>query len=128
MSLHHHRGAVADENSVNWTLRQETGKRVVVTRHHRKLAALGFCAEKVHVVHGSPRRGRRWQAAPSEGRATPNPPDCGSDTLPTARSQYIRVWLGSFRPSSAACARMCVSTPVRLRIRGPKLSVKASRD
>src|SRR5882672_4557956 len=58
MSLHHHRGAVADENSVNWTLRQETGKRVVVTRHHRKLAPLGFCAQKVHVAHGSPRRGR----------------------------------------------------------------------
>src|SRR5260370_3538708 len=54
--LHHHRGAVADENSVNWTLRQETGKRVVVTRHHRKLAPLGFCAEKVHVAHGSPHR------------------------------------------------------------------------
>src|SRR6266851_4964830 len=58
MSLHHHRGAVADENSVNWTLRQETGKRVVVTRHHRKRPPLGFCAQKVHVAHGSPRRGR----------------------------------------------------------------------
>src|SRR5258708_21442143 len=58
MSLHHHRGAVADENSVNWTLRQETGKRVVVTRHHRKLAPLGFCAEKIHVAHGSPHRGK----------------------------------------------------------------------
>src|SRR5712691_811360 len=89
MSLHHHRGAVADENSVKWTLRQETGKRVVVTRHHRKLAPLGFCAEKVHVAHGSPRRGRGRQAAPSERRTTPNPPDCGRDTLPTARSQYI---------------------------------------
>src|SRR5712671_6608160 len=57
MSMHHHRGAVADENSVNWTLRQETGQRVVVTRHHRKLAPLGFCAEKVHVAHGSAHRG-----------------------------------------------------------------------
>ena len=58
MSLHHHRGAVADENSVNWTLRQETGKRVVVTRNHRKLAPLGFCAKKVHAAHSLPRRGR----------------------------------------------------------------------
>src|SRR5260370_42346343 len=58
MSLHHHRGAVADENSVNWTPRQETGKRVVVTRNHRKLAPLGFCSEKIHVAHGLPHRGR----------------------------------------------------------------------
>ena len=56
--MHHHRGAVTDENSVDWTLRQETGKRVVVTRHHRNLAPLGFCAEKVHVAHGSPHCGK----------------------------------------------------------------------
>src|SRR5260370_36043388 len=56
--MHQHRGAVADENSVNWTPRQEPSTRVVVTRHHRKRPPLGFWAQKVHVAHGSPHRGR----------------------------------------------------------------------
>src|ERR1700722_14268302 len=70
MSMHHHRGAVANEDSVNWTLREETGKRVVVTRNHRKLAPLGFCAEKVHAAHGDSASLGLLKRYPTQGSLT----------------------------------------------------------
>ena len=46
---------------------EQTGERVVVTRHHRKLAAFGFRAKKIwlHMAHLR-RKASRWRAGCGE--------------------------------------------------------------
>src|SRR5262245_4137968 len=51
MAVHHHGGAVANQNAVHRTLCQDAGERVVIARHHRKLAAFGFCAGYIFAAH-----------------------------------------------------------------------------
>jgi hypothetical protein len=56
MAMHDHAGAVANQDSVDCSFREQTSEGVVVACGHGELAALVLSAKKMRCAHGSPRK------------------------------------------------------------------------